>query len=144
LRLWTYKQKQSSEDKDVAAVDMLERCRDAGGNLAAEPTAYQMKIGINVGNPVVLTCFICRRYLDENGHPYYRKTSFWCKTCHMPICMLSRKGKEGGRELSCIDEHVSTEEPVLRCSNSLYVRGTNVPDNICICLHARRSKRKKN
>jgi hypothetical protein len=142
LRLWKYKQKVSCDPKDVSAEGLLVRCQDTDGNISTEPTAKQKQMGIHVGNPVVLSCFICRRYLGEDTKPLRRKTSFWCKDCTMPICKMQRRGEDGGRSLTCIEEHKSTSEMILGC-NTPHIRGANIPDNLQICLHNRRSKRIK-
>jgi hypothetical protein len=142
LRKWQYKQRPSSAPGEVLATEMLERCQDIEGNISAEPTAKQLQMGNTFGNPVTLTCFICRRYLDEKGAPNRRKTSFWCKNCKMPLCMVSRQGDDGGRELTCLEEHKTSAEEVLGCNTS-HSRGKYLSEKFQISLHKRRSTRNK-
>jgi hypothetical protein len=76
------------------ASEMLERISDEQGHITKPPTQkQQMKHGRNVGNAIVVNCFVCRMYLDEKERTTYINTQWRCKVCHMPLC----KKKEGRR-----------------------------------------------
>jgi hypothetical protein len=141
LKQWKYKQ----HHRAVAESDpCLERIRDAvTGKIYREPTKDQVRHGRSIGNPAVLTCFICRRYLDEQDAPVRRTTSYWCKTCQMPLCKQSRIDCDGGRIMDCLEEHQQSDDVTFSCSGDLHNRGTCVPEGKHIQLHtrARRSQR---
>jgi hypothetical protein len=136
IRRWKNKQRQ------IISSTTLERCQDQNGNINKPVTEKQVMQGLTVGNPVVLTCFICRKYLDEDGNQYRRTTSFWCWDCHMPLCKQSRVGEDGGRDMDCLEEHQQSEDALFAC-NSLHVRGTSVPEGNHVTLHKRRSQRRR-
>jgi hypothetical protein len=110
------------------------------GKKYKEPNEKQQKKGMMTGDPEKLTCYICRRYLDEEGKPYRWSTSFWCKSCKMPLCSESRKLKDGGRMYDCLEEHQTSDDHTFCCSD-LHNKGTNVPREKQIQLHSRRNKR---
>jgi hypothetical protein len=60
-----------------------------------------------VGQPIQRKCFICCKYLKEDGTLNYRDTSYWCSSCHMPLCNVDRRQPELGREQSCEEEHLT-------------------------------------
>jgi hypothetical protein len=144
LRLWEYKQQRRNSQNNGDVETNLERCRDVNGFTDTDPTQWQIRHGYRVGNPVVLTCYICRRYLDNNGKQYRRNTSFWCKACHMPICKQDKTGMDGGREQSCYEEHITSNEHELKCKPEImHNRGSCVPNKLHLCLHKRRSSRSR-
>jgi hypothetical protein len=59
----------------------------------------------------------------------------------MPLCQNSRAHEDGGRELTCLEEHLQADDPLFAC-NTLHIRGTCVPDNKRVSLYPRKSKRK--
>jgi hypothetical protein len=62
------------------------------------------------------TCFICRRYLNIKGNTTYAYTTFWCKSCHMPLCNIDRRCEPIGRRLVYEQEHSqSAHESKLCC-----------------------------
>jgi hypothetical protein len=85
-------------------------------------------------SPVELTCFMCRHYRHINGNQIRRKTAFWCKTCHMPLCKTSRIDGNGGWTMTCLQEHRTTEEREFGCIG-LHVRGSSVPTNMIESLY---------
>ena len=137
LREWKYKTPRRTIQKKV----LLERIRNEDGVTNLEPTEWQMREkNLTKGNPITMQCFICRKYLTEKGRTNYRATSFWCKDCHMPLCDRNRATMDGGRDLSCQDEHCCTTETIFGC-NEMFKKGTTVPPELQISLHPRRSAR---
>ena len=57
------------------------------------------------GKPRNQRCFICRKYLNQ-----YVNTTWWCIACGMPLCKKTR-----GRDLSCLEEHLSSADKHLGC-----------------------------
>jgi hypothetical protein len=96
LEQWQYKQQhRPSPNSD----QLLTRIYDSKtGQLTKPPNDKQCNKGRNVGNPVELTCFMCHHYRDINGNQICRKTAFWCKTCHMPLCKTCQIDDDGGRQ----------------------------------------------
>lgn len=137
---WQHKE-QSTLTPTAANGDVqLERITNEKGEKDAPPTPWQMNKGRTVGNPVKVTCFICRRHLTEEGQPRREPTPSRCPTCHMPICKTSRVGDDGGRELSWLEEHLCGEDDFFRC-NSLHTKGRAVPKGQQMDLNPRRSPR---
>ena len=138
MREWQYKRQRRNPQRRVNLVRI--RNEDTG-DTNLEPTAWQVqKKNLKVGNPITLQCYVCRKYLKENGSTTYRATSWWCKECHMPLCELDRTGKDGGREMSCQDEHCCTEEVAFGC-NHMHPKAMAVPKELQISLWPRRSNR---
>ena len=140
LRPWKYQHRKSVQQGEKP---VLERICDKDGNTTAEPTSWQRDNRNNsVGNPITHHCFICRRYLTDKGTTVYdRKTSHWCRDCHMPLCEKSRVGLDGGRDISCVDEHCCSEEEVFACSGRMFNKNTAVPKDKQVSLYPRRSSR---
>jgi hypothetical protein len=82
--------------------------------------------GCTQGNPITLTCFICRRYLDKDDEQIRRTTAWWCKHCKMPLCPVDRSAGGNGREQTCIDEQLDTDDEDFACIE-LHSRGKCVP-----------------
>ena len=140
LRSWKYQHRRKTIQGREKPV--LDRIRDKEGNTTTEPTSWQKDNRNNtVGNPITHHCFICRRYLTDKGTTVYRKTSHWCKDCHMPLCEKSRVGLDGGRDLSCVDKHCCSDDEVFACSG-MFNKNTAVPKDKQISLHPRRSLHK--
>jgi len=138
LRPWKYQHRRTIQ----GTKPVLERIRDKYGNTTTEPTGWQRdNRNSSVGNPITHHCFICRRYLTDKGTTVYRKTSHWCKDCHMPLCDKSRVGLDGGRELSCVDEHCCTEEDEFACKGVMFNKNKAVSKSKQVSLHPRRSSR---
>jgi hypothetical protein len=68
-------------------------------------THGKAKIGKTVGHTIQQICFICRRYLNIKGNTTYAYTTFWCKSCHMPLCYIDFRCEATGRELMCEQEN---------------------------------------
>ena len=141
LKNWVYKQQRIAVPSNIDGEVLLERIRDKDGKTTTEPTEKQREKGKNVGNPVVRPCFVCRRYATKDGIQRKQNTSFWCTNCHMPLCKVSRIGDDGGRELSCLDEHLCGDTELFRCGD-LHKKGTKVPQELCLDLNPRRSHRR--
>jgi Transposase IS4 len=142
LRQWTYQYKRRALLQGVAE-HPLTRITDEQGNTVRQPTARQIANGKNVGNPIVLMCFICRRYKIK-GATVQQQTSWWCRQCHMPICHVARNSEGSRRVLTCLEEHQQSDDQVLGCFKS-HIRGSNVPEHLIVKLEVRnnRSKRRK-
>lgn len=138
LRLWQYKQTHRRVELPVT----LERARNKEGRTNYEPTKWQQEERNNsVGNTVAPKCFICRSYLDKDGKSVSHPTSFWCQECHMPLCKVSRVGQDGGREMTCVDEHRCAQNPILGC-NAMIPPKSQVPKQVQRCLWPEREQRK--
>ena len=120
----------------------LERIKGKDGNIDKPPTPKQRLKGKTIGQPYTLNCFVCRKYLDETDNPYYRTTSYWCKDCRMPLCNESRINMDGGREMTCLEEHYNSEDHFFAC-NDMHNRGTSVPREKLVRLHKKTSRRRK-
>lgn len=61
----------------------------------------------------------------------------------MPLFTQSRVDSDGGRTLTCLEEHQLAEDATFCCSGNLHIRGTCVPKGKHIQLHTqtRRSQR---
>jgi hypothetical protein len=73
----------------------------------------------------MVSCFMCRKYLKPDGRNNLRLTSSRCKVCHMPLCRENRVGLDGGREETCLDEHLNTRDPFFACCR-LHIKGRQV------------------
>jgi hypothetical protein len=136
LRQWQYKLNRRVPLGDKEKTQKLVRILDAEGNTSRPPTSKQIDAGKTVGNPITLNCFVCRRYLVA-GVQKQTTTSWWCVDCNMPICKADR-----GRSMSCLDEHMQSDDPVLGCFTK-HVKGTPVPLRLHIESLERKSKRKR-
>ena len=68
LHQWKYTYKNQKEVQTVGDTVLLTRITDKDGNTVRAPTEKHVTKGEAVGNPVVLMCYICHRYL-HNGMP---------------------------------------------------------------------------
>jgi hypothetical protein len=141
LRQWqySYSRKAAPTSGDTTIV-LLTRITDKDGNTVRQPTEKQVTKGKAVGNPIVLMCYVCRRYLN-NGIPKQRQTSWWCAVCHMPLCKTPRNVEGSGRQLTCLDEHLQSDDPYLGCKGN-HIKGTAVPEHLHVASN-RKSKRKR-
>jgi hypothetical protein len=126
LRQWAYNYKRRAVLEGVAQ-HPLARITDEHGSTVRQPTAKQIAAGKNVGNPIVLMCFICRRYKNK-GTAIQQQTSWWCRQCHMPICQMARNIEGSRRVLTCLEEHQQSNDADLGCFKQ-HIRGTNVPEH---------------
>jgi hypothetical protein len=137
LPKWQYKQ---PGRKLKEGENPLAHIEGPKGRLNKPPSASQLRDNRKVGRPYMLNCFICHRYLDKDGEPIYQHTSFWCKACKMPLCKQDRKGMVGGWPMSCINEHMSTDDRCFTCTE-LHPAGKAVTKDQQVNLHPRRSIR---
>ncbi len=59
----------------------------------------------------------------------------------MPLCAVSRAGDDGGRAMSCMQEHAETEDPLL-AFNDKHPRGKVMPEELQVCLYSARNRRR--
>jgi len=142
LRKWKFTQKKTPgtlQDSDK----ITERIRnEITGNISTEPTEKQRSKGVTVGNPIQRPCFVCHRYITKDGKRQVQKTSFGCKECHMSLCQVSRVGDDGGRTMTCCEEHQC--DGGLFGGNGMHKKSAEVPDEGEINLHPRQSNRTRN
>ncbi len=101
-----------SSGLDVDWKEYLERIQK-NGSFRYKPTEIQKYQGRNSGCSVHRNCFICRKYLLPDGGVNYHQTSWRCKKCQMPLCMIDRK--IGIRTLTCIQEHLVSHDIDIGC-----------------------------
>ena len=141
LRKWQYKMQRRVPVGDDEKSQVLVRITDSDGNTSREPTEKQKNKGKTVGNPITLNCFVCRRYL-LHGVQKQQTTSWWCCHCYMPLCRTNRSCEGTKRSLTCLDEHLLSQDPVLGCFKK-HTRGTPVPEHLHIEMGGRKGKRKR-
>jgi len=112
------------------------------GNMSTEPAEKQQSKGVTIGNLTQRPCFVCHRHIAKDGKRRVQKTSFWCKECHMPLCQVSRVRDDGGRTMTCCEEH-QCDGGLFGC-NGMHKKSAEVPDEGEIDLHPRRSDRTRN
>jgi Transposase IS4 len=140
LRPWPYKTARKVPLGDQQQESPLCRIVSEEGKSTRELTEKDRHKGKTVGPPVVLTCYICRRYIKNNKN-IQQQTSFWCVKCHMPLCKVDRS--DGiKRIMSCLDEHINAEDPDL-CCHSLHMKSKACPQRLWISLDTRKSGRRK-
>jgi Transposase IS4 len=139
LRAWPYKMQRKAPLGDRQQLDPLSRIINKDGETHRALTDRERLKGKTVGAPVVLTCYICRRYL-KSGRNLQQQTSFWCRKCHMPLCKVDRSDS-GKRTMSCLQEHIETDDPDLACGQ-LHYKSKACPQRLWIDLDPRRSNRK--
>jgi hypothetical protein len=141
-RKWNNHAQRSSRTSVVGAerdnVPLI-RLRHKDGNSSRDPKVRQIQNGHTTGNTVTSNCFLCGKYLKENGMTAYNTTSFCCRKCNMPLWKLDRSGQGGGRS-SCCDEHLCSDESPVWC-NDLFQSKTEFPKEKQVYLHPRRSGR---
>jgi Transposase IS4 len=138
LRLWPYKQARRVPLGD-AQQQPLCRITNSDGNTHRDLTDNEARKGKTLGAPVVLTCFVCRRYVKD-GRNIQQQTSFWCSKCHMPLCRQDRSDGNK-RTMSCLSEHLEAEDVDLKC-HGIHHRSKACPPRLYISLDNRKSKRK--
>jgi hypothetical protein len=142
LRLWPYKRhRQQVPVGDFQQESALSRIVNSSGDSHRELTEKEKLRGKTLGSPVVLTCYICRRYLKDNINLQVQ-TSFWCSKCHMPLCRVDRSDNTTKRKMSCLAEHLNADDPDLCCSE-LHHKSKACPKRLWIALDNRKSSRNK-
>ena len=101
----------------------LVRIQDRNGQTNRDPTV-QNKF---CGNPIANKCFVCIKYLQQNGMTQYKKTRWWFKFCKLPLCAVDRS-KISNNKAKCMSyfvEHLSTYDPnnYIFCRAREYSRG---------------------
>jgi hypothetical protein len=56
-------------------------------------------------------------------------TSYWCSSCHMPLCNVDRRQPELGREHSCEEEHLAPCSKLFGCAGQVLNFGFIKTDN---------------
>jgi hypothetical protein len=79
---------------------ILERI-NISGELTCPLTREKAKLGNTVGHTIQQNCFVCRRYLNDNGNTTYALTTSWYNHCHMPWCNLDHHHEATGHEQTC-------------------------------------------
>jgi len=115
----------------------LRRITAAESNETTAPvTEREVENGRHVGSAIKLSCFICRRYFSKEGTRHLQGKAWWCRVFHMPLCKENRTGDDGGRNMTCIQEHLhSTEEPLMYIG--VHRRGMQMPEEFFVGLHQR-------
>lgn len=62
----------------------------------------------------------------------------------MPLCKENRANCDGGREYSCLDEHITTQHDALMCKTVKHKKGSRMPQELQICLYTQRGSRRQN
>jgi hypothetical protein len=115
---WTKRQNKrlaTISGSDMENTGILERICDKLGDTRFKVTDKQSRRGRNVGKSFHLNCFICRKYLTEDGEVWYVQTNFRCSQCLMPLCKKDRSTPDIGRNLSCVDEHITSKCKLVGC-----------------------------
>jgi DDE_Tnp_1-like zinc-ribbon len=141
LRLWPYKMHRRVPLGDNQQVDPLARIVNKDGDTHRPLTDKERQKGKTMGAPVVLTCYICRRYLKQ-GKNIQQQTSFWCRKCHMPLCKVDRSDSNNKRTMSCLSEHLNAEDPDLACGQH-HTKSKACPQRLWIDTDPRKSERRK-
>jgi hypothetical protein len=61
-------------------------------------------------------CYICRKYLKDDGSTRYNKTAHCCMDCKAPLCLVDRSTSRAGR-MSCYMEHKTSSDPDIGCTS---------------------------
>jgi hypothetical protein len=80
------------------------------GSTTQPVEAKQRKHGWHVGTAHVITCFLCRKHLNEDGQTEYKETVWWCKNCHMPLCKTNLHIDQEWHTLTCVEVHVDSTD----------------------------------
>ena len=104
----------------------LTRIRGEDGSInypPANPNKY--------GKPRQQSCFVCRQYNAK-----HKNTQWMCKTCGMPLCQVDRERTE-----SCVQEHMCSNNGIIRCRKEWHAGKFLMPDNLKLYLRTREGKR---
>jgi len=84
----------------------LKRVADTEGNTTKLLTKKQKNDhGQSVGSSKQQTCFVCKKYKKKCSW-----SSASCPRCQTCLCLRKR------RELSCLEEHLNSDDPNIRCN----------------------------
>jgi hypothetical protein len=121
-------------------IGKLERIRNDEGAIARAPSPSQRKKGRATGTSYTASCYMCRKYLSADKETVYKLTSFRCTICKMPLCKKDRSDGSVGRYISCLDEHLRSDDQDLGCHGHYY--NTIVfPESKQVDVNPRRSAR---
>ena len=110
---------------------ILERIQNESGSTTRNVTEKQkQKLFRSVGTSRQMNCFVCRKYLSPAGSTVYRSTSFWCKTCRMPLCKKDRSVEGSIRIYSCIEEHAHARPGNVMACDGSYTKATPFPTHL--------------
>ena len=105
----------------------LLRITDGARFTNRQATDKELASGRNVGAAVKKNCWICRKYLKENGGIVNQQTVWQCSKCGMPICRKDRTKPEIGRMMTCFEEHERACDRVLGCFDEFVDNGKFPP-----------------
>jgi hypothetical protein len=106
----------SAPRADRNTVQDLERILNTDGSQTRKPTDKQIQTGRYAGSAITQNCWICRKYLrEDDGKVNYRETAWRCVICKMPICKKADHISESRRTITCIGEHLESEDVDIGC-----------------------------
>jgi hypothetical protein len=89
----------------------------AGHNAQRSPTNHQrLKERWLKGRVIGQNCYICHKYLKEDGSIRYTKTSHCCMDCKVPLYLDDRIGSRAGG-MPCYMEHKTSSDPDIGCTS---------------------------
>ena len=88
------------------------------GEINPQPTYKQRSLMKEQGNPYTKNCYVCQKYLDQQGLTMYHTTQWCCVTCEIPLCGIDRSEIPHNpmRKFSCLLEHLIAPpgDPLMR------------------------------
>jgi hypothetical protein len=72
----------------------LEHICNEFGKICRPPTPRQITYGRATGNSITAHCFICRKYMNQEGKTNYVQTAFRCSDCKMPLCKSDKSNEK--------------------------------------------------
>jgi len=102
--------------------NIVQRITLESGEKTHSVTPNQATKGRAVGTSVQQNCWICRKYLGNDGTTQYIKTQWRCKKCGMPLCSTDRRDASISRLATCQEEHIRSNEYHLCCNGSYTVK----------------------
>lgn len=96
----------------------IERVTNSAGHVTQRsPTNHQKTKERRLkGRVIGQNCYICRKYLKEDGSTRYNKTAHCCMDCKAPLCLVDRSTSRAGR-MSCYMEHKTSSDPDIGCTS---------------------------
>jgi hypothetical protein len=93
----------------------LEHICNEFGKICRPPTPRQITYGRATGNSITAHCFICRKYMNQEGKTNYVQTAFRCSDCKMPLCKSDKSNEKW--PMTCYFEHKCSEDSDIGCSD---------------------------
>jgi len=143
LKNWKCKHRRNVLEANDPARALTHVTAEDSNETTAPATEKELANGRHVGSACKLSCFICRRCFADKESRRSQATVWWCRVCHMPLCKIDRSGTDGGRDMTCTQERLRSEEEPLMCIG-VHRRGVQMPEEFFVDLHHRKSKRKRN